>query len=131
MHCSMAKFIVVAEQCAMGYRMAEGLRWDDFDEALAAVRDIGPGGHYLGHPHTQQNFQKAFFMPKQFDNNSFEQWVAEGSVDTTERALRTARQMLKDYEKPALDPAINEALLDYIARREATIPAMDALNQDQ
>uniref|UniRef100_UPI003514AB5A trimethylamine methyltransferase family protein n=1 Tax=Roseibium sp. TaxID=1936156 RepID=UPI003514AB5A len=31
MHCSIAKFIVDAEQCAMGYRMAEGLKWDDFD----------------------------------------------------------------------------------------------------
>ena len=130
MHCSIAKFIVDAEQCAMGYRMAEGLKWDDFDEALAAVRDIGPGGHYLGHLHTQENFQKAFFMPKQFDNNSFEQWVAEGEEDITKRALRTANQMLRDYEKPALDPAINEALLDYIARREAEIPAMDALNQE-
>ena len=26
MHCSVAKFMVDAEQCAMGYRMAEGLR---------------------------------------------------------------------------------------------------------
>ena len=60
MHCSIAKFVVDAEQCAMGYRMTEGLRWDDFDEALAAVRDIGPGGHYLGHAHTQDNFQRAF-----------------------------------------------------------------------
>ena len=37
MHCSTAKFIVDAEVCAMGYRMAEGVRWDDFDEALVAV----------------------------------------------------------------------------------------------
>ncbi|MEM9350621.1 MAG: trimethylamine methyltransferase family protein, partial [Pseudomonadota bacterium] len=57
MHCSMAKFVVDAEQCAMGYRMAEGVRWDDFDAALEAVRDVGPGGHYLGHPHTLENFQ--------------------------------------------------------------------------
>ena len=42
LHCSMAKFVVDAEQCAMAYRMAEGVRWDDFDEAIAAVADIGP-----------------------------------------------------------------------------------------
>ena len=42
MHCSMAKFVVDAEQCAMAYRMAEGVKWDDFDEALQAVRDVGP-----------------------------------------------------------------------------------------
>ena len=130
MHCSMAKFIVDAEQCAMGYRMAEGVNWDDFDEALAAVRDIGPGGHYLGHPHTQEKFQKAFFMPKLFDNNSYEQWVAEGSQDVTARALRTAKSLLRSYERPPLDPGTDEALKDYIARREREIPAMDALNQE-
>jgi trimethylamine--corrinoid protein Co-methyltransferase len=130
MHCSIAKFVVDAEQCAMGYRMTEGFRWDDFDEALAAVRDIGPGGHYLGHPHTQENFQRAFFMPKLFDNNSYEQWLAEGSVDTTERALNYARQLLSEYQEPKLDEAVNEELLDYIARREREIPAAGALNEE-
>ena len=61
MHCSVAKFIVDAEQCAMGYRMAEGIRWDDFDEAVSAVRDIGPGGHYLGHPPHPGQFRKGIF----------------------------------------------------------------------
>lgn len=130
MHCSMAKFIVDAEQCAMAYRMAEGVRWDDFDAALAAVRDVGPAGHYLGHPHTLENFERAFFMPEMFDNNSIEQWAAEGSIETPERALNTAKAMLQSYEEPKLDPAINEALLDYIARREREIPAADALNQE-
>ena len=130
MHCSIAKFVVDAEQCAMGYRMAEGIRWDDFDEALAAVRDIGPGGHYLGHAHTQANFQRAFFMPRLFDNNSVEQWIADGSKEITARALNEARAMLDAYVEPKLDDAIDVALSDYIARREREIPAVDALNND-
>ncbi|CAI8324484.1 MAG: Uncharacterised protein [Rhodospirillaceae bacterium] len=130
MHCSMAKFIVDAEQCAMGYRMAEGVRWDDFEEAMQAVRDIGPGGHYLGHPHTLENFQRAFFMPEMFDNNSIEQWQAEGAIQTNERALQRARDLLNEYEEPTLDAGVNEALLDYIARREREILAAEALNQE-
>jgi trimethylamine--corrinoid protein Co-methyltransferase len=130
LHCSIAKFVVDAEQCAMGYRMAEGIRWDDFEEALAAVRDVGPGGHYLGHPHTQANFQRAFFMPKLFDNNSFEQWSANGSKDTTERALNEARAILAAYEEPKLDEGADEALRDFIERREREIPAIDALNNE-
>ncbi len=118
MHCSMAKFVVDAEQCAMAYRMTEGLKWDDFDEALAAVRDIGPGGHYLGHQHTQDNFESAFFMPKLFDNNSIEQWEAEGSKDVTQRALEFAKKQLGEYQQPKLDEAKNEELLAYIERRE-------------
>ena len=111
MVCSTAKFVVDAEQCAMAYRMTEGIRWDDFDEAVAAVRDIGPGGHYLGHPHTQGNFQRAFFLPELFDNSSVEQWQAEGAKSTTQRA----------HERPAMDPAVDEQLRAFIARREGEI----------
>ena len=130
MHCSVAKFIVDAEICEMGYRMAEGVNWNDFEAALSAVSDVGPGGHYLGHPHTLEHFQKAFFMPEMFDNNSIEQWQAEGAIEINERALKKAGMMLNEYEEPKLDEGVNEALLEYIARREREIPAADALNQE-
>ena len=130
MHCSMAKFVVDAEMCAMGYRMLEGIQWDDFDEAMVAVRDVGPGGHYLGHPHTLKNFQRAFFMPEMFDNNAIEQWQADGSLNTNERGLKRAKEMLNEYEEPKLDSGINDELIDYIARRKTEIPAADALNQE-
>jgi trimethylamine--corrinoid protein Co-methyltransferase len=130
MHCSIAKFIVDAEICEMGYRMAEGVNWNDFEAALSAVSDVGPGGHYLGHPHTLEHFQKAFFMPEMFDNNSIEQWQAEGAIEINERALKKAGMMLNEYEEPKLDEGVNEALLEYIARREREIPAADALNQE-
>ena len=130
MHCSVAKFIVDAEICEMGYRMAEGVNWNDFEAALSAVSDVGPGGHYLRHPHTLEHFQKAFFMPEMFDNNSIEQWQAEGAIEINERALKKAGMMLNEYEEPKLDEGVNEALLEYIARREREIPAADALNQE-
>lgn len=129
MHCSVAKFMVDAEQCAMAHRMVSGIQWDDFDEAMAAVRDVGPGGHYLGHAHTLANFQRAFFMPKLFDNNSIEQWVADGSQEITERALKHARKVLDEYVEPSLDAGTNEALLDFIARREREIPDHLGLNE--
>jgi trimethylamine--corrinoid protein Co-methyltransferase len=122
MVCATAKFMVDAEQCAMAHRMASGPRWDDFDEAMATVAEVQPGGHFLGAAHTQKNFQSAFFMPQLFDNNSIEQWKAEGGIDTTQRALRAARRTLDAYEQPMLDPAVDEALKEFIARREAEIP---------
>ena len=69
-------------------------------------------------------------MPKLFDNNSIEQWSAEGKLDTVQRALNHARKLLDEYQEPTLDPAMDEALLDYVARREREIPAVDALNQE-
>ncbi len=68
-------------------------------------------------------------MPRLFDNNSVEQWAAEGSVEITARALAHARHLLSVYKEPKLDEAKDEELLDFIARREREIPAADELNQ--
>ena len=70
-------------------------------------------------------------MPKLFDNNSIEQWAADGSKEVTERALIEARSLLNNYEEPKLDASVDEALRDYIARRESQIPAVEALNTEK
>ena len=54
----------------------------------------------------------------------------DGSKDLTARALEHARRLLADYEEPRLDAGVDEALRDYIARREREIPAADALNTE-
>ena len=65
-----------------------------------------------------------------FDNNSIEQWQAEGSIEITERALSEAKSLLRDYEEPRLDEAVHEELCAFIRRREGEIPSADALNQE-
>lgn len=119
---SMTKFVLDAEQIAMYYKFGEGIDLDDLKGAMEAVREVGPGGHFLGTDHTRENFQSAFFMPELMDNNSFEQWEAEGSKAANQRAAEKVRAMLDSYEEPALDPAIDEALRDFIARRESKLP---------
>ena len=69
-------------------------------------------------------------MPELFDNNSIEQWQAEGSTEITERALNHAKSLLADYEEPVINEATNDELLEFIALRESQIPATDALNQE-
>ena len=94
----------------------------DLDECVDTIREVGPGGHFLGTEHTLKNFETAFFMPELLDNNSYEQWLAEGAEDANTRGLKAARAALDRYVEPALDPAVDEALLDFIARREKDLP---------
>jgi trimethylamine--corrinoid protein Co-methyltransferase len=119
---SFAKFVLDCEQIEMFYQLGQGPQFGDLKEALAAVREIGPGGHYLGTAHTREHFQTAFFMPELLDNNSFEQWELDGAKDANTRGLEAARHMLANYEPPPLDPAIDEALLAFIREREAVLP---------
>jgi len=44
--------------------------------------------------------------------------------------LKGQKKLLDDYQEPKLDQAKDEELLDYIAKRETTIPKMEALNQE-
>jgi trimethylamine---corrinoid protein Co-methyltransferase len=119
---SVAKFMLDAEQMEMLYKFLAGPRFEDFDEALGTVKDVGPGGHFLGTAHTRAHFQDAFFMPELFDNNSFEQWLADGAKDAATRGLEAARKALDAYVAPPLDPAVDEALLDFVRQREAELP---------
>ncbi len=119
---SFSKFVLDCEQIEMFYRFGQGPQFGDFDEAVATIAEVGPGGHYLGTDHTQSHFETAFYMPELADANSYEQWLAEGSKDAEQRAVEKAKAMLASYEPPALDPAVDEALKAFIAEREAVLP---------
>jgi len=119
---NLAKFMLDAEQIEMLHRLGQGPSFADFEEALGAIREVGPGGHFLGTAHTQAHFQDAFFMSRLGDNNSFEQWQAEGAKDSATRGREAAKAALESWTAPPLDPAIDEALDAFISRREAEIP---------
>jgi trimethylamine--corrinoid protein Co-methyltransferase len=117
-----AKFMLDVDQLASLQIFAEGPDLSEEALALEAVREVGPGGHYLGCAHTQRNFKTAFYTSNIADNNSFEQWEAEGARDANQRAAERARKTLAQYEAPPLDPGIDEALQDFIARKKAALP---------
>ena len=110
------------DQCAMMQRLAEGVDLTANGQAMDAIREVGPGKHYLGCEHTQRNFLTAFYRSTIADNNSFEQWEAEGAQDAAKRANKIWKQMLADYEAPPIDQAKDEALLGYMAEKKASFP---------
>src|SRR5579862_2623153 len=116
------KFMMDVDQAASYEAMLRGIDLSENGQALDAIREVGPGKHYLGCAHTQANFETAFFRSSLADNNSAEQWEAEGSKDMAQRANAQWKKVLAEYEAPAIDPAVDEALLDYMARRKASFP---------
>ncbi len=117
---SYEKLIMDADQLGMMQVFAEGTDLSENGQALSAIREVGPGKHFLGCNHTQENFKTAFYRSSIADNNSFEQWELEGLSDATVRANKIWKQMLNDYQPPELDPAIDEALLEFIAKRKGS-----------
>ncbi len=119
---SYEKFIMDEDQCGMMAVLAKGIELTEDAQALDAVREVGPGNHYLGCTHTQAHFETAFYRSSIADNNSFEQWEAEGSLDAAQRANAIWKQRLADYQAPEIDPAVDEALQAFIAEKKASMP---------
>lgn len=116
---SFEKLIIDAEMLQM---MSEYLRPIEVNPdtiALDAIREAGPGGHFFGVAHTMSRFEDAFYQPFLSDSRNFENWKDGGSPDTQQRANKTWKQLLNEYQQPPLDPAIDEELTAYVAKRKA------------
>ncbi len=119
---SYEKFIMDADQAGMLQVFAQGVDFSDNGQALDALNEVGPGAHFLGCNHTQNNFESAFYRSDIADNNSFEQWESDGALDAAQRANRKMKNMLAEYQAPPMDPAVDEALLAYIEQRKSSFP---------
>jgi trimethylamine--corrinoid protein Co-methyltransferase len=116
------KAVMDADICGKVAAFAEGLDLSANAQAMDAIAEVGPGAHFLASAHTRANFETAFYAPHNADANSFEQWQADGAKDAAQRANARWKALLHDYEQPRLDPAIDEALEAYIAKRKEELP---------
>jgi trimethylamine--corrinoid protein Co-methyltransferase len=122
------KFVMDADQLAMMQVLAQGMDLSERGQAMDAIREVGPGSHFLGCAHTQANFETAFYQSLVADYSSYEQWSSEGSLTAEQRANRVWKQMLAEYQDPGIDPAADEAMRDFIARRNAVLT--DAVEEE-
>jgi trimethylamine--corrinoid protein Co-methyltransferase len=118
---SFEKFVMDSDQLGILHHLAKGISIDTNAQALSAIREVGPGGHYLGCEHTQENFKKAFWRSELLDYKPFETWAEEGSRDTQALASLRVEKILSDYQKPYLDPAIDEELKEFIIKKKASM----------
>ncbi len=119
---SYEKFVLDADQLGVLHKLAEGVATDENAQAMDAIREVGPGGHYLGCAHTQANFLTAFWRSEVLDYKPFETWAEEGARDSAQIAADRVKRLLADYEPPPLDPGVRQALEEYVARRKAAEP---------
>ena len=119
---SFEKFVMDADQLGTLQKMAQGVDVSENGQAMDAIREVGPGGHYLGCAHTQANFKESFWRTELLDYKPFETWEDEGARDTIALAKARVKYLLDNYQQPSLDPAINEALAAYVANKKASMP---------
>ena len=114
---SFEKFILDVEMVQMLAEAFQPLGASEADVAADAIGGVDPGGHFFGAEHTLERYDTAFYEPIVFTRENYGQWEEAGALTAAERANRVWKQVLADFEPPALDAAILEELDAFIERR--------------
>jgi trimethylamine--corrinoid protein Co-methyltransferase len=120
---SFEKLILDAEMLQMMAEVLVPFTVDEAEIGVAAMAEVGPGGHHFATSHTLERYETAFYRPMLSDWRNFETWHEDGARTATQRANAIWKQLLAAYEPPRLEPGRAEALDGFVARRRREIEA--------
>src|SRR5690606_23450357 len=114
---SFEKFVLDVEMLQAMAETFQPVTVSDAEIGLDAIADVPPGGHFMAVPHTLERFRNAFYSPLVSDWRNIGQWQEDGAKSASQRACEIWQRTLAAFEPPARDPAISEALRDFVSRR--------------
>ncbi|MFI5282620.1 MAG: trimethylamine methyltransferase family protein [Candidatus Dormibacterales bacterium] len=116
---SYEKFIIDVEQLRMfEWMLHRGLPVDEEGLAMDALREVGPGGHFLGSEHTLRNYRSGFYRPWISSTENYDRWQRFGSRTADVVAAERWKQVLAEYPDPGIDAGVDEELKEFIAKRK-------------
>jgi trimethylamine--corrinoid protein Co-methyltransferase len=119
---SYEKFIIDVEALRMfEWILERGFPVNDEAMAMDAMREVGPGGHFLGAEHTLRNYRTGFYRPWISSTENFDRWNRMGAKTADVVAAARWKKVLEEYPDPGIDPGIDEQLREFIARRKGEI----------
>ncbi len=121
---SYEKFVIDVEALRMfEWILDKGFPVDDEAMAMDALREVGPGGHFLGSEHTMRHYRTGFYRPWISSTDNYDRWMRKGSMTVDQVATEKWKQMLAEYPDPGIDPGVDEQLREFITRRKKELEA--------
>ncbi len=118
---SYEKFVIDTDVLGALTAYLAGVEVSEDTLAFEALAEKGPGAHLFGAAHTLRHYKSAFWASELDDNRPWETWDEQGGADMASRANARWKKLLAEYEAPALDTGVDEALRDYVARKKAEV----------
>jgi trimethylamine--corrinoid protein Co-methyltransferase len=118
---SFEKLILDVEMLQLMIEFLKPIIVNEQELGFEAIKGVPTGGHFFGEPHTMERYEHAFYRPLVSNWQNYENWQIAGGKDATERATDLWKLALGEYQQPALDPGVLEALDAYIAERRTAI----------
>jgi trimethylamine--corrinoid protein Co-methyltransferase len=116
---SLEKFITDIEAMQTIAEVMQPVACGPDEIGFDAIAEVEPGGHFFAAAQTMDRYRTAFYEPLVANRSNFGQWTEAGSKTATERAHDIWKRKLAEFEPPPVDPAMADALDDFVSRRSA------------
>ncbi len=124
-----AMLVMQNEMVKQILQCVKGIPVNDEEMALEVIKSVGPGGEFISHEHTFQNFRK-LSAPVLLDRHNRDGWKAAGSKDIVEKAYEMAHDIIENYKPTPLPENIQKQLKDIIAEAEAETAEIKAKEKE-
>ncbi|WP_371171255.1 trimethylamine methyltransferase family protein [Aliiroseovarius sp. 2305UL8-7] len=121
---SYEKFMLDLDLCGALHSYMDGVTVNEDTLGFDALAEQGPGEHLFSTQHTLRHYKTAYYDSALDDNQPWETWDEQGEVDMATRANRRWKDQLAAYQAPAIDPAKDLALREFVAGKKASMEDM-------
>ena len=91
---SLESLVICDEIIGMVKKNISGIEINEETLALDMIKNVGPGGNFMGEDHTIKNFKKSIWYPSIFSRNRYENWQNEGLKDILQKASDCLKGLL-------------------------------------
>ncbi|HDR16770.1 MAG TPA: trimethylamine methyltransferase [Desulfobacteraceae bacterium] len=105
------QFVIDDEIIGMSCKVLKGIDVDPEHLALEVIKDVGPGGNFMIHPHTLKHMRSEYFPGNGVtDRDGLSRWEQQGRMDARERARMIVGKILDAPEEPCLPADVDLAI---------------------
>jgi trimethylamine--corrinoid protein Co-methyltransferase len=105
------QFVIDDEIIGMSCKVLKGIDVDPEHLALEVIKDVGPGGNFMIHPHTLKHMRSEYFTGNGVsDRDGLSRWEQQGRLDARERARSIVGKILDAPEQPCIPADVDRAI---------------------
>jgi trimethylamine--corrinoid protein Co-methyltransferase len=115
---SYEKFIADEDLCGSLKKLMQPIELTDDALAIDLIKEMGTSGNYLMQAHTLNRCRDEFFLPDLGIRTLHNNWLKMDHREITARAHLLVENRLAEYEKPEIDPSLENKLTKFVDARK-------------